>query len=635
MILTTRVFKFNLAERGKIVRLANGSDFGRVALLTGLLAAAAVSMAAQGTIPNTYLQHNLVSDLPNVADHQDKNLINPWGNGFGSTPFWVGDNGTGLATIYNGIGTVNSTVVNIPSTAGVVTGGHVTGVMQNAFSSNTAVLDVAAGKAASFLFCTGDGIIAGWNSSVDATHAKVMFDNSSSGANYTGCVLGGTATAPFIFAANFSNGTVDVFDGGANLNPGIYAHAFANAQVPAGYAPFNVANIGGQLYVTYAQQSPSHKTQAFEAGKGYVAIFNLSGVLISTLISQGALNAPWGLALAAPAFGPFGGDLLVGNLGDGTINAFNPTTGAQVGTLNGPNGAPISIQGLWAIAFGSGAQSEDPGTLYFTAGPGTLGTATDPLYSHGLLGSIQAVPFFTSTNVVSDGSLLAGPIAPNEWVAIKGAGLAPTTVTTQVVGGVLPLTAAGVGVTVGGAAAPLDFVSSTQINFLVPIGISPGATQIQITNNGLPSASVAATMASLAPSFFTIGTVAATGNIYAAATHVNGQIIAPAAFLGAATTTSPAAAGETIVLYGTGFGPTTPAAVNGAGINTPPVLSPVPTIVIDGLVANVTFAALVSPGLYQFNVQVPLGVTHGQDALVVALLADSTTQANAFISIAP
>jgi uncharacterized protein (TIGR03437 family) len=223
-------------------------------------------------------------------------------------------------------------------------------------------------------------------------------------------------------------------------------------------------------------------------------------------------------------------------------------------------------------------------------------------------------------------------------VTIKGAGLAPTTITGQASAGVFPPNLGGVGVTVGGEPASLSFVSSTQINLLVPLGLLPGSTtQIQITNNGLPSAAVNATVAFLAPSFFTIGTVAATGNIYIAAEHVSFQIIAPAGFLGASTTTSPAAAGETIVLYGTGYGafpgtafqiPTTPAAF--------PVPFPTtPTIVIDGLVANVTFAGLVAPGLVQFNVVVPVGVTHGQDALVIALLGDSITQANAYIPIAP
>lgn len=582
-----------------------------------------------------FLQHNLVSDLPNVADHQDKNLINPWGNGFGSTPFWVGDNGTGLATLYNGTGTPNTAiVVSIPGPGGAATGGKVTGVILDSFSSNTAVFNVAAGKPAQFMFCTEDGVIAGWNSSVSTTQAKPLFDNSKSGAIYTGCTVAGTAAAPFIFAANFSAGTVDVFDGGLNLDPGNFAHAFVDASIPSGYAPFNVHLLNGQLYVEYAKQNTAKNQPVFGAGNGYVAVFDLNGNLISNLIMQGALNAPWGVALAPASFAPFGGDLLIGNLGDGTINAFNPTTGAQAGTLDDPTGKAISIQGLWEIAFGSGAQSEDTGTLYFTSGPGTLGTATDPLYSHGLLGSIQAVPFFTSANILNGGSNLNGVIAPNEWVAIKGNGLSPVTASWNVTGAMLPTTTGGVGVTVNGEAAPVLFVSNTQVNFLVPADIGVGAAQIKITNNGLTSAAVNATVAFLAPSFFTLSPAAANGDLYIAATHLGGQIIAPAGLLGATVTTTPAAAGETIVLYGTGFGQTSPPVPNGQVIATAAALPVNPTIVIDGYVANVIFAGVVSPGLYQFNVQVPAAVTHGQDALVVALLGDATTQTNAYIPIA-
>ena len=604
----------------------------KTALVAGI---AAATLAAQGTTPpNNYLVHNLVSDLPNVADHQDKNLINPWGMGFGASPFWVGDNGTGLSTLYNGTGTPNAAlIVNIPGAGGKMTGGHVTGVIFNSFSSNKAAFNVATGTPSSFLFCTGDGVIVGW-AGADADQAVSLFDNSKSGAEYEGCALGGTATTPYIFAANFSNGTVDVYDGGLNLNPGAFAKAFVNTAIPAGYAPFNVHNLNGQLYVEYAKQDTTKKTQVFGAGNGYVAVFDMNGNLISNLIMQGALNAPWGVALAPASFGAFGGDLLIGNLGDGTINAFNPTTGAQVGTLDDPTGKPISLPGLWEIAFGSGAQLEDPGVLYFTAGPGTLGTATDPLFSHGLLGSIDAVPFFTSANILNAGSNLPGVIAPNTWVAIKGNGLSPATATWNVTGATLPTATGGVGVSVNGEAAPVLFVSNTQVNFLVPSDISPGTAKIVITDNGLTSATVTATVAFLAPSFFTLSPAATNGDLYIAATHISGQVVAPAGLLGATVTTAPAAAGETIVLYGTGFGQTSPAIPNGQ-VNPLPLALPVdPTIVIDGYVANVTFAGVVSPGLYQFNVQVPAAVTHGQDALVVALLGDSVSQANAFIPIA-
>lgn len=608
----------------------------KTVLLAGIFAAGffSATLAAQTTAPNTYLVHNLVSDLPNVADHQDKNLINPWGNAFGATPFWVSDEGTGLATLYTGVGAPNATrIVSIPSAGGTKTGGHVTGAIFNSFSSNTAAFDVATGTPPSFMFCTADGLIIGW-AGADANQAVTLFDNSKSGAEYLGCALGGTSTAPFIFAANFSAGTVDVYDLNLNLDPGNFAHAFVDASIPAGYAPFNVVNLNGQLYVEYAKQDPTKKLQVFGAGNGYVAVFDMNGNLISNLIMQGALNAPWGVALAPASFGAFGGDLLIANLGDGTINAFNPTTGAQAGALDGPTGAPISIQGLWSIAFGSGAQSEDTGTLYFTAGPGTLGTATDPLYSHGLLGSIQAVPFFTSANILNAGSNLNGVIAPNTWVAIKGNGLSPVTANWNVTPPALPTTTGGVSVTVNGEAAPVLFVSNTQVNFLVPADTGVGTAQIKIIDNGLTSAAVNATVAFTAPSFFTITPAASNGDLYIAATHLSGETVAPVALLGATVTTAPATAGETIVLYGTGFGQTSTPIPNGQVIATPLALPVNPTIVIDGYVANVIFAGVVSPGLYQFNVQVPAAVTHGQDALVVALLGDATTQAGAFIPIA-
>ncbi len=149
-----------------------------------LFSAIGVTLAAQTTVPNTFLVHNLVADLPGVADHQDPNLVNPWGNAFGAGPFWLGNNGSGTSTLYDGTGAITPLVVDIPSAGGAVAGGPVTGVVLNTFSSNTGVLDVAAGKPASFLFCAEDGVISGWNSSVDSTHAHILFDNSKSGAVY-------------------------------------------------------------------------------------------------------------------------------------------------------------------------------------------------------------------------------------------------------------------------------------------------------------------------------------------------------------------------------------------------------------------------------------------------------------------
>jgi uncharacterized protein (TIGR03118 family) len=599
-----------------------------------LLAAAAGSLAAQTTSapPNNYLVHNLVSDLANTADHQDPNLVNPWGLGFGPTPFWVGNNGKGTATLYDGIGAVIPLVVAIPQAGDAGTAGPVTGVMFNAFASNSSAFDVQAGMPALFIFCSEDGVISGWNEVVSGPKASILFDNSKSGAIYTGCAVGGTAAAPYLFAANFHAGTVDVYDGNLDLNPAPYSQSglpepysgsssFSNPAIPAGFAPFNVQNIDGTLFVTYAEQDAKKYASVGGPGNGYVAMFNLDGSLIANLVSQGALNSPWGMAIAPANFGPFAGALLVGNFTDGKINAYNATSGAWLGTLNDATGNPIAIPGLWSLDFGGGAQGEDPGTLYITAGIGG-GPNNDPVQSHGLLASIQAAPSFAATGIQNGASFIAGPIAPNTWVSIRGNGLSATTGTWQVTGSTLPTEVSGVGVTLNGTAVPVSFVSNTQVNFLVPSNVPTGPAQIQTTNNGLTSAAVTVNVEPLAPAFFTIGTNATSGNIYIAAEHANGTLIGPAATITGAT---PAEPGETIVLFATGFGPTT--ASSG-------VLAVTPTIAIDGIAAAVTLAGLVGPGLYQLNVVVPSTVTLGQDVLAVGLSGDFETQPNAFLTIA-
>jgi len=603
-------------------------------LCAGVLLGAVGSLAAQTTSApqDSYLVHNLVSDLANTADHQDLNLVNPWGKGFGPTPFWVGNNGTGTATLYGGTGAAIPLVVTIPQAASAGTAGPVTGVIFNTFASNSKAFDVQAGMPALFIFCSEDGVISGWNEAVSGTKASILFDNSKSGAVYTGCALGGTAAAPYLFVANFNAGTVDVYDGNLNLNPAPYHESvlpqpystsspFSNPAIPAGFAPFNVQNIDSSLFVTYAKQDAQKHTHVGGPGNGFIATFNLNGSLIANLISQGPLNSPWGMAIAPTNFGPFAGALLVGNFTDGKINAFNPTTGALLGTLDDTTGNPIAIPGLWSLDFGGGAESEDPGTLYITAGIGG-GPNRDPVQSHGLLASVQSAPFFQTTGIQNGASFIAGPIAPDTWVQIKGNGLSATTGTFQVKGNTLPTEINGVGVTVNGTAVPVSFVSNTQVNFLVPSTVSASRAQIQTTNNGLTSAAVTVDVDPLAPAFFTLGTNATSGNTYVSAQHVNGTLIGPAATIKTAT---PAEPGETILLFGTGFG---------APLASDQLLARAPTIVIDGIDADVSFASLVGPGLYQFNVVVPSTVTLGQDVLVVGLSGNFETQSNAFLTIA-
>jgi uncharacterized protein (TIGR03118 family) len=603
-------------------------------LCSGVLLAAATPSGAQTTDaqPNKYLVHNLVSDLAGSADYQDPNLVNPWGQGFGATPVWVANNGTGTATLYSGTGAVIPLVVTIPQAGNAGAAGPVTGVSFNPFAANAKAFDVQTGKPALFILCSQDGVISGWNQTASGTKASILVDNSGSGAVYTGCAMGGTAAAPYIFAANFSAGTIDVIDGNLNLNPAPFnpttgpqpyspSSPFSNPGIPAGFAPFNVQNINGALFVTYALQDALKHDSVGGAGNGYVAIFNPDGTLVANLIAQGPLNSPWGMAIAPASFGAFAGALLVGNVTDGRINAFNATTGSMLGTLDDSNGDPIAIPGLRALDFGSGADSEDPGTLYVTAGIGG-GPNNGPLGSHGLFASIQAVPSFTTSGIENGASFIAGPIAPGTWVEISGNGLSATTGAWQVTGSTLPTEVNGVTVTVNGTAVPVSLVSNTQLNFLVPSTLSPGTAQIQTTNNGLTSAAVAVDVLPLAPAFFTLGTNATSGNAYIAAEHADGTLIGPPSTI---KTASPAEPGEIVVLYATGFGPS---AASGE------VLAVTPTITIDGIDAEVMFAGLVGPGLYQFNVVVPPSVSRGQDVLVVGLLGNSETQVNAFLTIA-
>ncbi len=284
-------------------------------------------------------------------------------------------------------------------------------------------------------------------------------------------------------------------------------------------------------------------------------VYDTNGKLLQSLIAGGNLNAPWGIALAMSfpttatgttanlAFGQYSGDLLVGNFGDGTINAYNPTTGALVGQVQDQNGNAITISGLWGLQFGNGGSGGDVNTLFFTAGTGGE--------KHGLFGSIQANPTVTASNIVNGASFGPG-VAPNTWVTITGSSLAATVrswTTADFVGSALPTSLDGVTVTVNGEKAFTYFISPKQLNVLMPSDIPVGsAVQVVVSNNGFASTTASVTTAAVAPAFFEFG------GKYAAATHLNGAYIGPTS-LGAAYT--PATSGETIVLYGTGFGPTT------------------------------------------------------------------------------
>ncbi|HTQ29594.1 MAG TPA: TIGR03118 family protein [Opitutaceae bacterium] len=322
---------------------------------------------------NEFQQTNLVSDLPGVAAHTDPNLVNPWGISFSSTsPFWIADNGAGVSTLYNSTGTPQSLVVTIPKP-----GGGTAAPTGTVFNGNSAAFG-----GDRFIFASEDGTITGWKS---GTAATTLLDNSAGGSVYKGLAISSGGGNSYLYATDFHNNRIAVLSStGAPTLTG----SFSDPTLPAGFAPFNIENIGSKLYVTYALQDAAGHDDVAGPGNGFVDTFNLNGDFLGRLTSGGPLNSPWGLALAPAGFGSFGGDLLVGNFGDGTINAYNPGTGNFVGTLDDPSGNPIVIEGLWGLAFGNGGSGGSPGTLYFAAGIPGDGEIED----HGLFGSLTAIP---------------------------------------------------------------------------------------------------------------------------------------------------------------------------------------------------------------------------------------------------
>jgi uncharacterized protein (TIGR03118 family) len=342
----------------------------------------ALSLAASSLHAQAFVQNNLVSDIPGLAARTDPNLVNPWGISFSATsPFWVSDAGNGKSTLYNSAGAPQALVVTIPGPGGVVPGVPTGQVFNTAAGTGAFNGDL-------FIFASATGTIAGWRGALGTT-AETLVNNSATGASYLGIALGSTGGNAYLYAANFGNGRIDVIPNGAA--PAL-AGSFVDPNLPAGYAPFNVQNIGNNLFVTYALQGAGGDEET-GAGKGYVDMFDLNGNLVRRFASNGLLNAPWGLARAPSTFGQFGGNLLVGNFGDGTINAFDFATGAYTGTLRDNNGNPLVNEGLWGITFGNGGQGGNPNTLYLAAG------IQDE--THGLFASVTPVPEPATTGVVA------------------------------------------------------------------------------------------------------------------------------------------------------------------------------------------------------------------------------------------
>ena len=363
------------------------------------------SLRQQVLSPTTFTQTNLISDgspQAGPARLTDPNLINPWGVAYSATgPFWISENNSGVSSIDSV--TASGVTLNVipPVTIAPPTtdsgSAAPTGQVFNSLASTGAFM-LQDGSPASFLFATEDGTISGWNPAA-GTQSIIAVNESANpadgneaqgvGAVYKGLALADTGNSPMLYAANFRHGTVDVYD--QNFNA---VNSFTDTNLPAGYAPFNVQVLDGKLFVTFALQDDAKHDDVAGPGNGFVDEFDLQGHLLARVASGGPLDSPWGLAIAPSSFGTFGGDLLVGNFGDGTIEAYNLKNDQFVGNLTDASGNPIVIPDLWELIPGNNGSAGNSNTIYFTAG------VQDEM--HGLFGSLTANP--TSSPVAMTGA---------------------------------------------------------------------------------------------------------------------------------------------------------------------------------------------------------------------------------------
>jgi len=347
------------------------------ALLTTLMCITSLPLAAATSF---YEQHNLVSDGAIPADHTDPNLVNPWGIAFNPTAaVWVSNADSGTSTLYDGAGVPLPLVVEIPGPVPGGDPGSPTGII---FSGSTGfvVSNGTASGPSRFIFATEQGTIVGWAPTVDSTHGITAVNNADKEAIYKGLAISAGGSGNLLYATDFHNGRIDVFDSAFHaVQP---TGGFTDPKIPAGFAPFGIQAINGNIYVTYAKQDEAKEDDVRGVGLGYVDIYDPNGFLLRRIATRGVLNAPWGIALAPAGFGRFANRLLIGNFGDGRVNAFDVASGIWVGKLRGSDNQPLAIENLWGLAFGNGFLGQPVNTLYFTAGPDDE--------EHGLYGSISA-----------------------------------------------------------------------------------------------------------------------------------------------------------------------------------------------------------------------------------------------------
>ena len=340
------------------------------ALTATLLVAAACSASYAADSPSrridrVYAVTPLVSDGGVVARFTDPNLKNGWGVAFNPNGFvWVANNGSATSTLYDGNGKPQTLVVAVPGAGGAA--GKPTGIVFSG-SSSFVVTKNGVSKPGRFIFAGEDGTISAWAPEVDLTHAILMANNSAEHSSYKGLALAANGKGNFLFAADFHNARVDIYDSAFRRVQ--WPGAFVDPKLPAGYAPFGIQNLQGNVYVSYAKQDVDARDEVAGRGLGLVDVFDANGMLLRRVATGGRLNAPWGLAMAPADFGRFSNTLLVGNFGDGRISSFDARTGELLGQLRGPDGRRIAISGLWGMAFGNGISNQPTGALFFAAGP--------------------------------------------------------------------------------------------------------------------------------------------------------------------------------------------------------------------------------------------------------------------------
>ncbi len=394
---------------------ANYRYFAAVAIIAASALGVTVANADDGDFGghrNGYAVTPLVSDIGGDAAVLDPVLQNAWGVAFSpaGSPFWVNDNATGCSTLYGGDGSIVPLQVAIPLPGNIIPSNSChtidpknppkvapAGPSGIVWNPSAAFLVPGTKVPAAFIFATEDGTLSAWAGGLTPPdNAVLAIDNSASpnaanGAVYKGLVVGVNAKGVFLFATNFRAGTIDVFGPtGPNgfFTPATTDGNFKDPGIPAGYAPFGIANIDGDLFVTYAQQNAQKHDDAAGQGHGFVDVFDTDGHLLRRLASRGPLDSPWGVARASYAFGRFSGDILVGNFGNGRINVFDEN-GRFIDELDDKDGKALVIDGLWTLILGGGRNSKSD-TLYFTAGPAGE--------THGLFGTITPVSDASDNN---------------------------------------------------------------------------------------------------------------------------------------------------------------------------------------------------------------------------------------------